>query len=559
MRHRQIRPGFTLIELLVAIALIFFIMSILTAAFIASSKSFTDLKAEGDLAEKLNTAAGILRKYLLADHFEGKRRLSDPSFWANGPPQEGFFRIYQGTPSSTAPNVLEGTDLKIGPAGSPLPCYRVINHALHFAVKLRGNNLGDFFSAEVPAGSPVLSVGTPDARWQTTPPPSIYRAQWGEVAFFLQPLQFSATEAVTANGTQLYGLFMRQRLAVPDISGTQTTVPGYTASDYVEISGINNAGTLACNGPRDLTQPARRFGMTTTNLAGISNAAITAATNATPIQITSANHGLTTGQPVIIGGVQGNTAANGIWIVTVVDANNFTLNGSIGNGAYTAGGTWSKYYTTFAQDVAAGAANYQKLVGSDLLLTNVVSFEVRLMLLGGNDFVELFDPTVKVYDNGNPNFPSATGPMAFDTWSSTHDDLFDYSNWMISGSTATTLGLDPNASIPLWGPASLPISAATNAAPIQITSNNHGLVTGQAINISGVGGNTAANGTWTVTFVDNNNFTLTNSDGTASGTYTPNTGTWSRNGPIIKALQITLRVWDEKNENTRQITFVVPM
>lgn len=68
--------------------------------------------------------------------------------------------------------------------------------------------------------------------------------------------------------------------------------------------------------------------------------AITAATNASPIQITSAAHGLATGASITLTGVGGNTAANGSWSITVVDANNFTLNGSTGNGAYTSGGTY---------------------------------------------------------------------------------------------------------------------------------------------------------------------------------------------------------------------------
>jgi hypothetical protein len=63
---------------------------------------------------------------------------------------------------------------------------------------------------------------------------------------------------------------------------------------------------------------------------------ITAATNATPIQITATAHGLITGEDAFISDVQGNTAANGFWTVTVIDANNITLNGSTGNGAYTA-------------------------------------------------------------------------------------------------------------------------------------------------------------------------------------------------------------------------------
>lgn len=66
--------------------------------------------------------------------------------------------------------------------------------------------------------------------------------------------------------------------------------------------------------------------------------AITGATNATPIKITAAGHGFKTGQKTAIAGVAGNTAANGVWLVTLVDKDNFTLNGSVGSGAYTSGG-----------------------------------------------------------------------------------------------------------------------------------------------------------------------------------------------------------------------------
>lgn len=68
--------------------------------------------------------------------------------------------------------------------------------------------------------------------------------------------------------------------------------------------------------------------------------AITGATNATPIVITSANHGLTSGQKVTISGVGGNTNANGTFTITVIDANSFSLDGSTGNAGYTSGGTW---------------------------------------------------------------------------------------------------------------------------------------------------------------------------------------------------------------------------
>ncbi len=62
--------------------------------------------------------------------------------------------------------------------------------------------------------------------------------------------------------------------------------------------------------------------------------AITGATFAAPIAITSAGHGLTTGAIVKVVDVGGNTSANNTWTVTVVDVNTFTLDGSSGNADY---------------------------------------------------------------------------------------------------------------------------------------------------------------------------------------------------------------------------------
>jgi len=72
---------------------------------------------------------------------------------------------------------------------------------------------------------------------------------------------------------------------------------------------------------------------------------ITAASNTSPIVITSPNNGLSTGDVVTIGGVLGNTAVNATysnptWTITVLTPNTFSLNGSMGNGTYTGGGTW---------------------------------------------------------------------------------------------------------------------------------------------------------------------------------------------------------------------------
>lgn len=65
----------------------------------------------------------------------------------------------------------------------------------------------------------------------------------------------------------------------------------------------------------------------------------------------------------------------------------------------------------------------------------------------------------------------------------------------------------------------LTVSGASNATPIVITTSAaHGLTTGNQVSISGVGGNTAANGDWVVTVLTSTTFSL---DGSVSnGAYT---------------------------------------
>jgi hypothetical protein len=85
---------------------------------------------------------------------------------------------------------------------------------------------------------------------------------------------------------------------------------------------------------------------------------ISAASNANPIQITtSTNHGFSNNDRVQISLVQGNTAANGIWTITFVDASNFKLNGSIGNGVFVAGQSAAFDYTITGEPEAPSIRN----------------------------------------------------------------------------------------------------------------------------------------------------------------------------------------------------------
>lgn len=66
--------------------------------------------------------------------------------------------------------------------------------------------------------------------------------------------------------------------------------------------------------------------------------AVEDATNATPIVITITDHTYHTGDLVTIFGVLGNTAANGRRAVTKITDDTFSIDGSVGNAAYTSGG-----------------------------------------------------------------------------------------------------------------------------------------------------------------------------------------------------------------------------
>jgi prepilin-type N-terminal cleavage/methylation domain-containing protein len=276
------RRGFTLIEMLVAMALTLFIMVILAEAFSTGIDSFSQLKAIGDMEENLRAAATSLRADLAADHFEGKRRLSDGDLYSN-PPREGFFRIFR--PAALPPNfpqipIDEGVD------ADNIRSFRSGWHVIHMTVKRRGNNRQDFFSAAVPAGSPLLVAApnpdltiffgqTADARMQDNG--NTYSSQWVEVAYFLVPIGTTTdpnppnppdfSQPLPPGATPLFALYRVERVVVPDSRWLNTPVagqaappiPNTAAGDYAQFSWRDTGnGILTFNNPSDLTLPANR-------------------------------------------------------------------------------------------------------------------------------------------------------------------------------------------------------------------------------------------------------------------------------------------------------------
>ena len=125
------------------------------------------------------------------------------------------------------------------------------------------------------------------------------------------------------------------------------------------------------------TRPANTTAYAAGDVVGPATLTITDATNAAPIVVTITAHGLATSDRVTIASVGGNTAANGDWVITKIDANTFSLNGSTGNGAYTSGGTLIRLlrlanvgYLKQGGGLAAGKILRTRLIGNTATITN---------------------------------------------------------------------------------------------------------------------------------------------------------------------------------------------
>lgn len=112
---------------------------------------------------------------------------------------------------------------------------------------------------------------------------------------------------------------------------------------------------------------------------------------------------------------------------------------------------------------------------------------------------------------------------------------------LVDPSTGAPVNPDAAPTVSVYGPSGLlsgagvtaaaahtgSLTGATNASPISVTATAHGFATGAKVTISGVLGNVNANGTFTITVVDANTFTLNGSTG--SGSYTSG-GTYKATG-----------------------------
>lgn len=318
-----------------------------------------------------------------------------------------------------------------------------------------------------------------------------------------------------------------QRIAAAQASGT-LAIANSTANTYgpftVGTYHVGNPGTGAgfSNSSTLTIAPASFVG-----------GGVTSASNSSPITLTTASaHGLTTGQTVNTAGILGNTGANGFFTVTVTSTTSFQLNSSSGTGAYTGGGTVNVCTTCpIVADLLGtiGTSGPNTITQTTSVLSGVTCSNVAA-LFGQNweSNISVANRCRLKLQSLSPNGPkgsyayfalTAAQLLAAQTPAVQLSSPITRVTVQTSPATGVITTAVANANGVVPGVSNLPITGATNATPIAITTASaHGLSTGNYVTNSGVLGNTNANGTFVITVTGSTTFTLNGSSG--SGAYT---------------------------------------
>jgi prepilin-type N-terminal cleavage/methylation domain-containing protein len=448
------RRGFSLVELLVAMALVVFIMSIVSWAFQLAGKTVSTLKAAGDLAEQLRGVTTLLRRDLSAPHFvPGNVRLSEVA----GPNQGGYFRILQNGQALSgppAPGLLES------------PTFVTTTTSLQFTVVLPANLPGDFYTTNLgaaggdlfdpnyltnnlPAGTITATSGIPagyttlfnqDQRYQTpfsvnNAPTgnTLLRSQYAEVAWWLTPSTLPGNanaQAFTAadagqTAQPLFTLRRRQLLVWPSPPENSFTPTNAKLASQIPPYPTITFNQSAAGGGPSLPPPPSYYPNLVPN-ATKPNQTLEFSLPVPGMQVPANSI------------VQPNTMAQ-----LTIPAYRFAQQVNLNNGGNVlpfSDPTWAG--VSSASTVAQAVPNSypEQVAGTgrvdDIVIDNVLSFDVRILVGGVNPstptfpaFVDLYDPVVAAFDNGNLAFPFTTvvggkaalntagTPRCYDTWS----------------------------------------------------------------------------------------------------------------------------------------------
>jgi hypothetical protein len=163
------------------------------------------------MQEKLRATSSLLRDDLLQAHFDSAQKLSTISTIAPGRPVGGYFYIRHWASVSEGVDGLNVPSLRMNANAAQTP-------VLCFTVRRQGTLPEDYFTARIPTtGAPLsaterLLFGQGPADYHLPPPnDSVLISREAEIGYFLV-----ATGDTAAGTTPLYSLRRRVRVVVPD-------------------------------------------------------------------------------------------------------------------------------------------------------------------------------------------------------------------------------------------------------------------------------------------------------------------------------------------------------
>lgn len=140
-----------------------------------------------------------------------------------------------------------------------------------------------------------------------------------------------------------------------------------------------------------------------TDNAYINGAVVTNVTNTlAPITVTTAiPNNFVNGQSVFISGVVGNTAANGVFTITVIDNQHFTIPVA-GNGTYVSGGIVAAQFTSSVSSTELSLNIPSGIVPGVMRTDNIDNYEVDIFIVNGGATDTVICRNARIYVTYSP-------------------------------------------------------------------------------------------------------------------------------------------------------------
>ena len=236
--------------------------------------------------------------------------------------------------------------------------------------------------------------------------------------------------------------------------------------------------------------------------------AITGATQANPVVVTDVGHGYSNGDQIFIADVVGMTELNSkFYTLANVAANTYELVGIDGTGytAYISGGTAARVFTLVTPylDTELAALKYRQ--SNDVMYLSHRNHPPAKIIRAGASLwtytVIDFEPD-HLYPTGVTVTPAVAGAVTY---------RYRVTAVALETAEESLVGLDNTTMV---------ITGATQADPVVITSNAHGLANGDEVQIDAIVGMTELNGRrFTAAGVAANTYQLKDEDGTGYTAY----------------------------------------